>query len=143
VSDLEALADHELLELAAAHLRKAVQCEPGSPEAESETAAFREAFAAFGEREAARVLRRLATAAERSRPPVSQTFPWIGTPWMAIAADLRYAIDGTLKAGDPLPSLTELAASYKVNRDTAKKALASVTAEGLAVPRPGRCHVKA
>lgn len=72
------------------------------------------------------------------RPPLSQTFPEIRTPWKAIAAELRYAIEHDMQPGEPLGSIAALAAEYAVNPKTARKALAAMAAEGLAEMRPGK-----
>jgi DNA-binding GntR family transcriptional regulator len=73
------------------------------------------------------------------RPPLSETFPHIRTPWKAIAADLRAGIGrGEPVPGERVPSMTVLAGTYLVNRKTARKALVALAAEGLAELRPGR-----
>jgi DNA-binding GntR family transcriptional regulator len=72
------------------------------------------------------------------RPPVSETFPHIHTPWKAIAAELRYAITHDMVPGEPLGSIAGLAAEYAVNPKTARKALVAMVAEGLAEVRPGK-----
>lgn len=74
----------------------------------------------------------------RTRPPLSETFPHIRTPWKAIAAEVREACArGELAAGEPLPHLGEMATLYGVNRVTAAKALRALAAEGLVELEPG------
>lgn len=77
--------------------------------------------------------------AQQGRPPVSGQFPHIRTPWKAVAAELRDAIErGATAPGDPVPSLTALTARYGVSSSTAHKALRRLAAEGLIEPVPGR-----
>ena len=78
------------------------------------------------------------TRAEQGRPPVSSAFPHIRTPWKAIAAEVRDAIErGDKVPGEPLPSLAELTAMYGVSRKTALKAVKQLAAEGLIERVPG------
>jgi DNA-binding GntR family transcriptional regulator len=57
-------------------------------------------------------------------------------PSERIAADLRQQIhDGTLKAGEPLPSVTALAERYGCGRATVSRALSALVSEGLVVTR--------
>jgi DNA-binding GntR family transcriptional regulator len=82
--------------------------------------------------------RAAAAAAEQGRPPLSEQFPEIRTPWKAIAAELRYAIGHDMAPAEPLSSLTGLSAMYGVDRKTARKALKALAAEGLIERVPGR-----
>jgi hypothetical protein len=55
-----------------------------------------------------------------------------------IAADLRRQIyDGTLKPGDPTPSITTLSQTYGHARPTCAHALHELEAEGLVIRIPG------
>ena len=47
-------------------------------------------------------------------------------------------LDGVLKEGDPLPSVRNVAAEYRVNPLTVMKALESLVDEGLVEMRRGR-----
>lgn len=71
------------------------------------------------------------------RPPVSRQFPHERTPWRAVAAELRAAV-ADMSPGGPVPSMDELAARYRVNRKTARKALVALAAEGLIEAVPGQ-----
>jgi DNA-binding GntR family transcriptional regulator len=71
------------------------------------------------------------------RAPLSEQFPHIRTPWMAIAAELRYAAEHDMIPGEPVGSAAELAQLYGVNRKTARKALVALAAEGLIEVVPG------
>lgn len=56
-----------------------------------------------------------------------------------VANDLRDAItDGRLNPGDPVPSETELVASYRVSRQTVQRAISRLTSEGLITSGRGR-----
>ena len=68
---------------------------------------------------------------------ISGQFPEIRTPWKAIAAELRYAIGHDMVPGEPLPSIPATAKMYEVHRNTVRKALAAIAAEGLIELRPG------
>jgi DNA-binding transcriptional regulator YhcF (GntR family) len=70
--------------------------------------------------------------------PVSETFPHIRTPWKAIAAELRYALEHDMQPGEPVPSLREMAGMYEVAPAAAHKALRQLAAEGLIERVPGR-----
>lgn len=73
------------------------------------------------------------------RPPVSEQFPHIRTPWKAIAAELRYAIErGDMVPGERIGTGAEVAAKYRVNPKTARKALVALVAEGIVKARRGR-----
>lgn len=77
--------------------------------------------------------------AEQGRPPVSSAFPHIRTPWMAVAAEMRDAIErGDVVPGEPVPSLAALSEMYGVSRKTAVKAVRQLAAEGLIEPVSGR-----
>jgi GntR family transcriptional regulator len=55
-----------------------------------------------------------------------------------VATALRERIDaGEFPPGAPLPSLSALADEYEVSQSTARKAVASLVAEGLAETVPG------
>ena len=54
---------------------------------------------------------------------------------MQVESSLR---DGTLQAGELLPSMNELAAQFGISRETAKKAYGILTDRGLIVPRQGK-----
>lgn len=86
--------------------------------------------------QAARNAKGAAAPAQR-RPPVSARFPRIRTPWRAIAAELRYAAAHDLQPGEQVPSLAELADTYRVNRKTAAKAVRALAAEGVIELRNG------
>jgi DNA-binding GntR family transcriptional regulator len=59
-------------------------------------------------------------------------------PWQQIAAALREGIDAGLYTPDvPLPSIDRLVQTYGVNRKTARKALVSLVAAGIAEVEPG------
>jgi len=66
-------------------------------------------------------------------------------PYEAIAARLRQEIlDGTLTAGEQLPTITEIAAAHAVSVGTAHRAVALLKSEGLVdVARGRRAVVKA
>jgi DNA-binding GntR family transcriptional regulator len=70
--------------------------------------------------------------------PVSKTFRHIHTPWRAIAAELRDAIERDMVPGEPVGFISETARMYDVNWKTARKAFVAVAAEGLIEVRPGR-----
>lgn len=72
-----------------------------------------------------------------SRPPVSGQFRHIRTPWKAIAAELRYAVEHDLQPGEQVPSLAKLTGRYQVNRKTAAKAVRALAAEGVIELRSG------
>ena len=60
-------------------------------------------------------------------------------PYLQIADDLRQAIaDGTLEAGDKLPSARELMDDYEVSTTTAQGALRKLRNEGLTYSVHGR-----
>jgi DNA-binding GntR family transcriptional regulator len=53
-------------------------------------------------------------------------------PWRQVADDLRRRIEsGEFPAGSPLPSLSTLETEYAVSRTTARKAVTSLSEEGL------------
>lgn len=59
-------------------------------------------------------------------------------PYERIAADLRAKIlDGHLAPGDPLPSANEVAADYRTTRNTARRAIELLHADGLIDMRQG------
>ena len=62
---------------------------------------------------------------------ISGQFPEIRTPWKAVAAELRYAIEHDMVPGEPLPSANATAQMYEVHRNTVRKAFAAMAAEGL------------
>lgn len=58
--------------------------------------------------------------------------------WRLIAEELRAEImDGRLQTGDRLPTENELATRFRVNRHTARRALASLAGDGLIESRRG------
>jgi DNA-binding GntR family transcriptional regulator len=67
------------------------------------------------------------------------------TPWRAyaaIAADLRDQITtGSLAPGMPVPSEATLSRTYGVVRNTVRRALAALEADGLIRTQPGRGRV--
>lgn len=65
---------------------------------------------------------------------------WSGeTLWAQVARDLRADIgSGYLRRGAKLPSEPELAAQYQVSRDTVRRALQELAAEGLVAVLRGR-----
>lgn len=63
-------------------------------------------------------------------------------PYQQLADELRAALaSGELGPGDPLPSVRDLAARYRVSNTTASRAIESLKAEGLVDTRPGRGNV--
>jgi len=61
------------------------------------------------------------------------------SPYLQVADMLRASIQtGTLQAGDRLPSVTELAASYNVAKMTVQRAIGVLRDEGLVVSWQGR-----
>jgi DNA-binding GntR family transcriptional regulator len=72
------------------------------------------------------------------RAPVSGQFPHIRTPWRAIAAELRYAVEHDMVPGERIGTGAEVAAKYQVNPKTARKALVALVAEGIVKARRGR-----
>jgi DNA-binding GntR family transcriptional regulator len=72
------------------------------------------------------------------RPPVSGQFPHERTPWKAIAAELRDAVEHDMVPGERIGTGAELAARYRVNPKTARKALVALVAEGIVEARRGR-----
>ena len=59
-------------------------------------------------------------------------------PWRQVAAELRDALArGDYGPDDRLPSMSELAAQWDVNRKTAGKALRALADEGLIEVEPG------
>lgn len=59
-------------------------------------------------------------------------------PWQQVAAALREALArGEYGPDDRLPSMTELAAQWGINRKTAGKALKALADEGLIEVEPG------
>src|SRR5262249_48218430 len=63
-------------------------------------------------------------------------------PYQQLADELRAAIaSGELGPGDPLPSVRDLAARYRVSNTTASRAIESLKAEGLVDTRPGRGNI--
>lgn len=59
--------------------------------------------------------------------------------WRQIAAILRARIaDGTYPPGRPLPSIAYLSQEYGVARNTARRVLDALVAEGLAYTEPGK-----
>jgi GntR family transcriptional regulator len=62
----------------------------------------------------------------------------MGAKYQQIAADLRQAVtDGSYGPGDRLPGENDLMERYRVARMTARRALAELVHEGLALPRQG------
>ena len=58
-------------------------------------------------------------------------------PYLRIAADMRAKIDsGEWVSGEQIPSLDKLAATHKVSRVTARKAVLLLVDEGLLETRP-------
>lgn len=56
-----------------------------------------------------------------------------------IARDLRDAIKrGDIPAGQPLPAIPELMATYGVARETVRSAISALANEGLVTPQPGK-----
>jgi GntR family transcriptional regulator len=65
--------------------------------------------------------------------PASEAHARIRTPWKAVAAGCRAAIaSGQIGPGEPLPSVADLCAMYFVSRNTVRKALRQLAAEGAA-----------
>jgi DNA-binding GntR family transcriptional regulator len=61
------------------------------------------------------------------------------SPYERIAADLRaQVLAGHFSAGEPLPTVAELAAHYNVAVGTAQRAVASLRGEGLVQVSRGR-----
>lgn len=59
-------------------------------------------------------------------------------PWRVVAADLRRRVEsGEWPPGAPLPSLSALSDEYGVSQTTARKAVSSLVAAGLAETSPG------
>jgi hypothetical protein len=82
---------------------------------------------------------KLRAQATVTRVPLSETFPEIRTPWKAVLAELRDAIErGDMVPGEPCASLGVLAEMYGVNRKTARKAVHAAAAAGLVTLRPGK-----
>ena len=67
--------------------------------------------------------------------PVFAAFPHVRTPWRAIAAECRAAVErGDLAPSALLPPLGELCAVYGVSHNTARKAMKYLAGEGLIAP---------
>ncbi|WDZ84903.1 tyrosine-type recombinase/integrase [Micromonospora cathayae] len=76
-------------------------------------------------------------AARMPSRPTSPTLP--SSPYRVIAEELREQIrTGSLRPGDPLPTVAELAAAHAVSVGTAHRAVASLTADGLVSVTRGR-----
>lgn len=59
-------------------------------------------------------------------------------PYLHIAGELRARIDsGELRAGEQVPSVTQLAEAYQVSRPTARRALDQLKKWGLTEGVPG------
>jgi GntR family transcriptional regulator len=68
-----------------------------------------------------------------------------GTPvYLQLVEQVRYAAaSGTLRSGDPLPSIRPLAEELRVNRNTIAKAYAELESQGVIETLPGKgCFVK-
>jgi len=75
-----------------------------------------------------------ARTAPRSRPEAPDVQPAYGR----VAADLESRIlKRTLRPGDPLPSETELARQFDVNRSTVREAVRRLESAGLVGRAPG------
>lgn len=67
-------------------------------------------------------------------PEISRSMP----PYAQVADHIREQIvSGELKPGDRIPSVRELAGTWKIARATAEKAVGRLVTDGLVVTRPG------
>ena len=65
--------------------------------------------------------------------------------YLQLVDQIRYAAaSGTLRSGEPLPSIRPLAEELRVNRNTIAKAYAELESQGVIETLPGRgCFLKA